>query len=158
MGSLPTWARPRRANHPFQFLVDDQQQDVEISEEMFIITKETAEAYRRELQLVGGVAPVAVLPRPTDTSNLIDSGTDQRRTPGGLNVHYTSQKSAMKCSGAIPDQKWMNFYTQFLTVLGVNSGLTLTVKVECRPEGGSRSRSRKKNSALSEIGLDDRID
>jgi hypothetical protein len=35
-----------------------------------------------------------------------------------------------------PHQKWMNFYTKFLTKLGIGSGLTLTVKVVCRSEGG----------------------
>ena len=53
----------------------------------------------------------------------------------------------------------MNFYTKFLTKLGVSSGLTLTVKVECSPEGGlSPQKVEEIKSALRELGLDDRID
>ncbi len=133
--------------------------DVEISEEMFIITKETAEAYRRDATRPGGVAPAANSTQATDTSNLIDSGTDQRTTPAEERPRTPQQKSAMKWSGEIPAQKWMNFYTKFLTKLGVNSGLTLTVKVECRPEGGfSQQKLEEVKSALRELGLDDRID
>lgn len=62
-------------------------------------------------------------------------------------------------SGEIPSQKWMNFYTKFLTKLGVSSGITLTVKVECMPEGGLSPRKVEEvKSALRELGLDDRID
>ena len=53
----------------------------------------------------------------------------------------------------------MNFYTKVLTKLGVSSGLTLTVKVECSPEGGlSPQKVEEVKSALRELGLDDRID
>jgi hypothetical protein len=145
--------------HPFSFERTISTVDVEISEEMFIITKETAEAYRRDATRPGGVAPAANSTQATDTSNLIDSGTDQRTTPAEERPRTPQQKSAMKWSGEIPAQKWMNFYTKFLTKLGVNSGLTLTVKVECRPEGGfSQQKLEEVKSALRELGLDDRID
>jgi hypothetical protein len=53
----------------------------------------------------------------------------------------------------------MNFYTKFLTKLGVTNDLTLTVKVECKPEGGfSPQKIEDIKSALRELGLDDRID
>lgn len=43
--------------------------------------------------------------------------------------------------------------------LGVSSGLTLTVKVECKPERGlSQQEIEEVKSALRELGLDDRID
>ena len=42
--------------------------------------------------------------------------------------------------------------------MGVGNGLTLTVKVESRPEGGlSPQRLEEIRSALRELGLDDRI-
>ena len=62
-------------------------------------------------------------------------------------------------SGEIPSQKWMNFYTKILTKLGVNSGLTLTVKVDCNPDGGvSQQKVDEIRSALRELGLDDRLE
>ena len=80
-----------------------------------------------------------------------DSGKNRPQTP--------QQKSELTWSGKIPSQKWMNFYTKFLTKLGVTSDLTLTVKVECKPEGGlSPQKMEEIKSALRELGLDDRID
>jgi len=59
----------------------------------------------------------------------------------------------------IPSQKWMNFYTKILTKLGVNSGLRLTVRVDCKVEGGrSIQKVEELKSALRELGLDDRIE
>jgi hypothetical protein len=53
----------------------------------------------------------------------------------------------------------MNFYTKVLTRLGVSSGLTLNVKVECKPESAiSPQKLEEIKSALRELGLDDRID
>jgi hypothetical protein len=62
-------------------------------------------------------------------------------------------------SGEIPSQKWMNFHTKILTKLGVNSGLRLTVRVDCKVEGGpSIQKVEELKSALRELGLDDRIE
>ena len=53
----------------------------------------------------------------------------------------------------------MNFYTKVLTKLGVNSGLTLTVRVCCNPPGGvSPQKAEEIKSALRELGLNDRIE
>ncbi len=83
-------------------------------------------------------------------AQLAGGGQSPPRTP--------QQKSELTWSGEIPSQKWMNFYTKFLTKLGVGNGLTLTVKVESRPEGGlSPQRLEEIRSALRELGLDDRI-
>lgn len=145
--------------HPFSFERTISTADVEISEEMFIITKETAEAYRSDATRPTGSAPTANLPQATDTGGLFDSGADQRRPPEEQRPRAPEQKTLVKWSGEIPAQKWMNFYTKFLTKLGVSSGLTLTVKVECRPERGlSQQKIEEVKSALRELGLDERID
>jgi hypothetical protein len=53
----------------------------------------------------------------------------------------------------------MNFYTKILTKLGVSSGLTLTVTVDCTPDDGiSPQKVEEIKSALRELGLNDRID
>ena len=53
----------------------------------------------------------------------------------------------------------MNFYTTVLTKLGVNSGRTLNIKVECKPERRlSPQKMKEIKSALRELGLDDRIE
>ena len=79
-------------------------------------------------------------------AQLARGGQSPPRTP--------QQKSELTWSGEIPSQKWMNFYTKFLTKLGVGNGLTLTVKVESRPEGGlSPQRLEEIRSALRELRL-----
>ena len=130
---------------------------------MFIITKETAEAYRKgavrpgdatqTLPFAPGDAPVLPTPGTEDIGQPLTDVGDQRRQP------TPQQKAEITWSGEVPSQKWMNFYTKFLTKLGVSSGLTLTVKVECRPEGGlSPQKLEEMKSALRELGLDDRIE
>ena len=149
--------------HPFSFERTINTADVEISEEMFIITKETAEAYRKDATRPAGAAqsPPSTqavetrdLPRPTtgetDTTPVADGGQSRPQAP--------QQKSGLIWLGEVPSQKWMNFYTKVLTKLGVSSGLTLTVKVDCRPEGGlSPQKLEEIKSALRELGLDDKI-
>ena len=50
-------------------------------------------------------------------------------------------------------------FDEVLTKLGVSGGLTLTVRVECRPEGGlSPQKIEEIKSALRELGLDDGLD
>jgi hypothetical protein len=131
---------------------------------MFIITKETAEAYRKDATRSGGAAQV---PSPTpegDTGDFPRPRTDalttaSEPTGGQIRPQPSQQKSGLTWSGEIPSQKWMNFYTKFLTKLGVSSGLTLTVKVECSPEGGlSPQKVDEIKSALRELGLNDRIE
>jgi hypothetical protein len=53
----------------------------------------------------------------------------------------------------------MNFYTKVLTKLGVSSGLTLSVKVECKPESRvSPQKMEEIKSALRELGLTDKFE
>jgi len=61
-------------------------------------------------------------------------------------------------SGEVPSQKWMNFYTKFLTKLGVGTDLSLNVNVKCKPQGGlSPQKAEEIKSALRELGLDDTL-
>lgn len=59
--------------------------------------------------------------------------------------------------GEIPSQKWMNFYTKVLSKLA-GKGLKLTVRVECRADGGiSAQKIEELKVALRELGLDDDV-
>lgn len=150
--------------HPFNFERTISSADVEISEEMFIITKETGEAYRKDATSIGGTTQVQPpaqagdqrsIPQPT-TENIKLAFADDSGQSG---PQVPQQKSNLTWSGEVPSQKWMNFYTKVLTKVGVVSGLTLTVKVGCRPEGGlSPQKVEEIKSALRELGLHDKID
>lgn len=146
--------------HPFCFERTISTADVEISEEMFIITKETAETYRKEAARLSGVTQMP----PASGSNAGNTSETQSRSEIAGAFELTGEqmafpKSGLTWSGEIPSQKWMNFYTKVLTKLGVNSGLTLTVRVDCNPAGGlSPQKIEEIRSALRELGLDDKVE
>jgi hypothetical protein len=146
--------------YPFNFERTVGTADIEISEEMYIITKETAEAYRKEIAQPSGEAKPSAAAVPGEGG---DIATDARAA-GSPAVEAVGQapldwNAGLTWSGEIPSQKWMNFYTKVLTKLGVNTGLKLTVKVECSPDGGVSPQKREEiKGALRELGLDDRIE
>jgi hypothetical protein len=150
--------------HPFQFERTVAAADVEISDDMFIITKETAEAYRRESTKSEITKAVDETPSAANTAYPTIPAVQQdllRDSIGHSSPEEPSerQSNAMTWSGVVPAQKWMNFYTKILTKLGVSNGLTLTVKVECEREGGvSPQKVEEIKSALRELGLNDRVD
>ena len=149
--------------HPFNFKRTITAFDVEISEEMFIITKENAEAYEK--------AATQPAPAPTPTPDLFPSdGTpiDPPRSQPGVTApapkpsggptgpEPTQLTLGLTWSGEVPSQKWMNFYTKVLTKLGVGNDLSLNVQVTCKPPGGmSKHKIEEIKSALRELGLDD---
>jgi hypothetical protein len=127
--------------------------DVELSEEMFIITKETAEAYlkTRVTSLAPADAPTPAAPTspvavPAVAVDLIPPPTASSTTSG------------LTWTGEVPAQKWMNFYTKVLSKFASARGLKLTVKVEVAPEGGvSKQKKEETKSALRELGLNDDV-
>jgi len=61
---------------------------------------------------------------------------------------------ALKWTGEIPHQKWMNFYTKVLSKFVGAQGLKLTLSIEVGPEGGiSSQRIEETRMALQELGL-----
>lgn len=122
--------------------------DVEISDEMFIVTKETAEAYQktRATPLAPATAPTSPTVAPAVAVDLIPKPST------------TSAASGLTWTGEISPQKWMNFYTKVLSKFASARGLKLTVKVEVSPEGGvSKQKLDETKSALRELGLNDDV-
>jgi hypothetical protein len=125
--------------------------DVELSEEMFIITKETAEAYLKGRAVPA--SPTPVLPTTDPTGSVGPPVASPTSTQPSL-VPMTA--SGLAWTGEIPPQKWMNFYTKVLSKFASARGLKLTVKVEASPEGGvSKQKVEETKAALRELGLND---
>jgi hypothetical protein len=125
---------------------------VELSDEMFIITKETADAY-----LKTRVAPPAVIttPRIDEKEPPIIGPPLENDQPS---LTKASTASGLTWTGEIPPMKWMNFYTKVLSKFASARGLKLTVKVEVGPEGGiSQQKLDETKSALRELGLNDDV-
>ncbi|MDQ2776099.1 MAG: hypothetical protein M3Y57_14460, partial [Acidobacteriota bacterium] len=148
---------------PFVFGVSMTPQEVEISDDVYVITAETAEAYNQSL---------SPPPKPVGSGNLFDPpATQTPQSSGGnvsadfgkdekdesLRVHPGASNTAvLRWSGDVPAQKWMNFYTKVLSRFATTKNLRLTVAVEVTPEGGvSKQSIEETKTALRELGLKD---
>ena len=127
--------------------------DVELSEEMFIVTKETAEAYLKSRVTSPAPADVLTPATPTSPATAAAVAVDLIPPPSA-----SSANSGLTWTGEIPAQKWMNFYTKVLSKFASVRGLKLTVKVEVLPEGGvSKQKLDETKSAFRELGLNDDV-
>jgi hypothetical protein len=127
--------------------------DVELSEEMFIITKETAEAYLKTRVTSPTPADASTPAAPTSPAAVPAVAVELIPPPTA-----SSANSGLTWTGEIPAQKWMNFYTKVLSKFATARGLKLTVKIEVVPEGGvSKQKLDETKSALRELGLNDDV-
>ena len=137
--------------------------DVEISDDMFIITKQVAEAYKSSMS--------------SDEPIPISGGGDEGYPTGGTTVPPTEEPDGgfpgaestsspivntvhkLTWDGVVPSQKWMNFYTKVLSKFANENDLKLSLKVEVASEGGiSNQMVEETKIALRELGLDDQVD
>jgi hypothetical protein len=161
---------------PFFYSAELQPNDVEFSDEMFIITRETAESYitARTASLV----EVAIgLPDGTDGLTGImreETGSQARVARGGIATFAPTQESALSTqapaiesvpeepvyqlawSGEISPLKWMNFYHKVLTGFIIGSSVKLTTQMEILNNVGiSRQKIDEIRMALRELGLNE---
>jgi len=164
-GTLAYVGKTNVGYEPFYYQCTFTIADVEISEDMFIITQDTAEAYQKAL-----TARVAVTETPSTPPQTGKTGTytptntnsdsvPMTNTMGENSVPYTNNNTnqlknepeaedepteitvsdelphLLKWSGTITPQKWMNFYTKVLSKFATTKDLKLTLKVEVLVEG-----------------------
>lgn len=151
---------------PFTYVSEIRPSDVEISDDMFIISKETALGFKaaseptasgQQSALPGGGEPYSTgstgpPPRKPGVHNGVTgplfSGNEPTETNAGV----------LKWSGEVTPQKWMNFYTKVLSRFAAGKGLKLTVTVEVSPEDGvSTQKVEETKVALRELGLKDDV-
>jgi hypothetical protein len=119
---------------------------------MFIVTKETAEAY---LKGRASTADSASAPPPAAATKPVPSEEPTPVTPA---KPASSGATGITWTGDIPPQKWMNFYTKVLSKFASARGLKLTLKVEVTPEAGvSKQKIDETKSAQRELGLNDDV-
>ena len=149
--------------------------DVEVSGDMFIITKETAESY-----LSARGAPASKTPEgdsPLTSPGIESPGdevgteytageisqrdllTTEQPTSNKLETPPSTAATKLRWGGEVSPQKWMNFYTKVLSRFAASKGLKLTLNVEVSPEGGiSTQKIEETKVALRELGLDDDVE
>ena len=127
--------------------------DIDFSDKMFLITKETAEAYLKSKATPGapaaepkpGEPPKKPEPPPQDPGG---KKTGDQKKPEQLTF------ANMAWTGEVPPQKWMKFYTAVLSKFAAGNGLKLKLTVQVAPEGGiSKQKIEETKAALRELGL-----
>lgn len=123
--------------------------DVELSDDVYLIQRETAEAYA-----AGKTIPTTPpLPPPPDKKTEPEPGKPEFNPPPPL-----TGVSRVTWRGDVPPQKWMNFYTKVLSKFAAQNGLTIGLNVQIAPEGGvSNQKVDEIKVALRELGLSDDV-
>ena len=137
---------------PFHWNSSLSPQDVEISDDVFLIQRELAEAYKagKSSATEDEAVKPTVTGTPVTTSSLPASDS---KSPISTNM------PRLLWNGDIPHQKWMNFYTKVLSKFAATAGLKLTLRVEVAPaEGVSQQKVDETKVALRELGLKDSLE
>jgi hypothetical protein len=127
-------------------------QDVEISDDVFLIQRELAEAYKAGR--ISSTQDVVIEPTVMGGSNTTGTSPAQDgKTPLPASI------PRLVWNGDVPHQKWMNFYTKVLSKFAATAGLKLTLRVEVAPvEGVSPQKVDETKVALRELGLKDSLE
>ncbi len=129
--------------------------DIDFSEEMFLITKETAEAYLKSKATPG---TPATEPKPGEPAKKPEAPPQEPggKKPGDQKKSEQLMFANMAWTGEVPPQKWMKFYTAVLSKFAAANGLKLKLTVEVAPEGGiSKQKIEETKAALRELGMSD---
>lgn len=135
-------------------------QDVEISDDVFLIQREVAEAYKAGADqpnpAPGGPAVADTPAAPALPPGGGGTTAPTNSTTGERSVQPVTNMPRLVWSGDVPHQKWMNFYTKFLSKFAATAGMKLTLRVEVAPADGiSIQKVDETKVALRELGLKD---
>lgn len=145
---------------PFWFGQAVMTSDVELSDDVFLISKDAAEAYlKQRSNPEPKPAPTSQVVAPLPTA-AIQKPEAQTPSPAiSLATPEPANAPSLAWSGEIPAQKWMNFYTKVLSRFSALRGLNLSVRFEIKPDGGvSKQRIEETKTALRELGLNDNVE
>jgi hypothetical protein len=141
---------------PFHWNSSLPSHDVEISDDVFLIQRELAEAYK--------AGTISATPSAVLGPDAVPTVTGFSDKPGTSPVTDTKSPipvsiARLVWSGDIPHQKWMNFYTKVLSKFAATAGLKLTLRVEVAPaEGVSPQKVEETKVALRELELKDSLE
>jgi len=148
---------------PFHFATPLMSGAVEISDAMFIISKQDAEAYRKSLE-----APVAS-PGPPVEGGGHDPTPEGRLGEGGPPPYASvpapaspspATTTSLRWSGEVPALKWMNFYTKVISrFIGGGATPKITVTFDLKQDAGITAHALEETRlALRELGLDEQVE
>lgn len=139
---------------PFTFGESLHPGDVEISDDYYVIKRETAEAYKAK-QAKPAVPPDGGETGTTGTVTPTTESTTSTEEEQQLGETQSETLSQVEWHGEVPPQKWMNFYTRFVSKFTPIQGVKLEVTFKASPDGGvSPQKLAEAKAALRELGLD----
>lgn len=146
---------------PFAFNKSISAAEIEISEDMFVITKESAEKYLKEKSSV----PVTTAETP-EAPGLKTPVTNDSGTAGADSGHESASQSKVEekttrlCwNGDVPPQKYSMFYMKILSKFATGGNVKLSLNVEInQPDGISQQKIEETKVALRELGLDGELE
>ena len=127
--------------------------ELEIAEDVFLITKSAAEAYlaAQEPDKKPSPSPGPATPEPGGGDG---GGTTIAPTPPPATPPPPDLVQGFRWVGEIAPQKWMNFYTKVLARFAAAKGLKLSLTVDVQPQGGvSKAKITEMKVALRELGM-----
>ncbi|MCL5950399.1 MAG: DUF499 domain-containing protein [Chloroflexi bacterium] len=149
---------------PFLYSTGMNATDVEISDDVYIVTRAAADEYKKAKEAGfapkppppgGGATPPKREPEPPDAQPPA-GGETPGKEPGRQNPPVATQ--LMFWAGEVPPQKWMNFYTKVLAKFANAKGLKIAINFQVTSEEGvSKQRLEETRNALRELGLDDDV-
>ena len=143
---------------------------MEITDEMFIIPSETAEAF---LQIQEQLRQAETKTKKDagsgsetgrkDVSGIVSSpgegSDDDIEIIGPGPVLPIKKKTKAEWLGEIPSQKWMNFYIKVLSKFAARNNLKLTSNLKIsNPKGISEQKIEEMQAALRDLGLEDELE
>lgn len=139
--------------------------DVEISDEVFIIAREIAEAYKQSLVAPPSLAPATpsgitypAQPSAPELSPIKETPTSSP-VQASLALPPEQPLARLRWTGVISSQKWMNFYSKVLIKFVSGAGLKLTLNFEIAPPDGLTSQKVEEvKQSLRELGLGDNVE
>lgn len=144
---------------PFWFGETIMTTDIELSDDVFLISKESAEAYLKIRSDPPQALPEPLLRVPT-ISHHPHARVETPRPPSlpSSDGPECENPPSMTWTGEITAKKWMNFYMKVLSRFASDRGLKLTVRFEVTQEGGiSKQKVDETKAALRELGLNDDV-
>lgn len=152
---------PSGKYEPFVYRQSLREADLEVTDDVFLISKDDAESYiarQASGEVVGPTpAPSGGTPRPgaEPSAGGVSGGTTTSPQVGGT----SDVVRGFRWTGEITPQKWMNFYTKVLARFAAAKGLTLTLTVDVHPDDGvSKTKIEETKVALRELGMSEDVD
>ena len=135
----------------FSYQTSISPEEIEISDDTFIIKKETADAHK-----AGATTPTAVTAPTISPASGVVSQPETIVSSLEIGSQTQSENTSMfEWKGKVPAQKWMNFYTRVVSKIAPIQDIELEVTLRVEPHGGiSNQKIEEAKSALRELGLD----